>query len=157
MAFGKITQALAIPLEATASYTFHRFQLCDAGPPTLVCRHAGDGTPTFQSALVRAVNIDRQRNAGRPPDRNVTPAKIKSGAIDEAKLIADHCVLGWANVYDDGDPTPTPCTPAKVLELLTTVIEATDGLAQYRAFSAWIQDSDTFRPPQGDTAELGKA
>ena len=59
MAFGNITRTLAIPRESTATYTFHRFPLCDAGPPSITISHAGDGTPSYSRATWHAANAQR--------------------------------------------------------------------------------------------------
>jgi hypothetical protein len=154
MGFNKISKDLKVPVEATAVYTFYSFALCDAGPPQLTVRHAGDGTLGFKRAAWHSANAARARRG----DNAISESRTEARCREEAKLIADHCVVGWSNVYDDGDPEPSPCTPAKVLEFLITIIEADEGVSVYVAFSNWAQDASNFRTvPQGDAVELGKA
>jgi hypothetical protein len=156
MAFGKITAALAIPTEATATFVFSGLSLHPSGPPTLVCRHAGDGNRLYMRALERSINADRARGESRGPAQ-YSRAKLVDQTLDEAALIAEHCVVSWTGVYDDGEAAPSPCTPAKVLEFLSALIRADGGLFEYRAFAAWISSANTFRAPAGDPVELGKA
>lgn len=155
MAFGKLTAALAIPTEATATFVFHGIPLHPSGPPTLVCRHAGDGNRLFMRALERSINADRSRGESRGVSQ-YSRAKVVDALLDEAALISEHCVISWTGVYDDGEAAPAACTPAKVLEFLTALIRADGGVGEYRAFAAWIQSANTFRPSPGDPVELGK-
>jgi len=150
MAFTKITKALKVPREATSVYVFSRIHLCAAGPLAITVRHAGDGTPAFKDAWYRMVNAQRTRGGA------VGEARSLKRSIDEAKLIAAHCAVSWENAVED-DGTPSPCTPDKVLELLTTIIEADEGITEFGLFYAWATDPDNFRPPAGDAVELGKA
>jgi len=152
MAFTKIGKDLAIPDGVTAVYVFHGLRLCEAGPPSLLVRHAGDGTRGFKNASWHAANALRARGG----NNSITEAKTRARCIEEAKLIADHCVVSWDNVVED-DGKPAPCTPAKVHEFLTAIIESDEGIGTYVAFRTWAQDADTFRPvPLGDATELGK-
>jgi hypothetical protein len=154
MAFGKISQSLAIPVDAIAEYTFHQLRLSPEGPPALRLRHAGDGTPSFKRAQWAAANAARSRNR----TSMISEARIKTSMLEEAKLIADHCVVSWSNVVEDETAEPAPCTPEKVIEFLSAIIESHEGITTFAAFRAWAQDPDNFRPaPIGDAAELGKA
>lgn len=153
MAFGNISKALAIPEDATATYTLYALQLCKEGPVSVRVRHAGDGTPGFKAASWHAANAMRARLG----DKTVSEAKAIERNLSDAKLIADHCVVSWANVYEDGSATPTPCTPDKAYELLHAIITAPDGLAIYREFREWAGDANNFRPtPTSDASDLGK-
>lgn len=156
MAFGKLTAALAIPTEATATFVFFGLSLHPSGPPTLVCRHAGDGNRLFMRAFERSINADRSRGESRASTQ-YSRARVVDQLLDEAILIADHCVVSWTGVYDDGETVPSPCTPAKVLEFLATLIRADGGVGEYRTFAAWIQNANTFRASPGDPVALGKA
>lgn len=148
MAFTKLTTALAIPVEATATYTFYALP----GSPTLTCRHAGDGTPAYKNASWHVANARRAR--GMP--KRLSQERTETFALESAKLIADHCVISWASMDAISD-TPSPaCTPESVLEFLTAIIKATDGLEIFSEFNSWIQNADTFRPAPPDLAELGK-
>ena len=151
MAFTKITKALRVPREATSVYVFSRIHLCAAGPVAITVRHAGDGTPAFKSDWWRLRNTTRARGGNA-----ISEAKSMQRFIEEAKLIAAHCIVSWENVVDD-EGIASPCTPEKALELLTTIIEADEGITEFALFSAHAQDPDNFRPPQGDAVELGKA
>lgn len=154
MAFGKISKALAVPVGATASYVFERLAPSPMGGfPTLTMRHVGDGTPGYKRASWHAANAARARSGGT----SISEAKTKQRALDDARLIAEHCTVSWSNVVED-DGQIAPCTPDKVFEFFTAIIEADDGLPVYTAFRAWASDADTFRAsPQGDVVELGKA
>lgn len=154
MAFGNITQQLAIPAESTAVYTFFQFQLCAAGPPSLTMRHVGDGTPAYKTATWHATNLARARRQGA--DKTISERRIKQLMIEDAKLIADYCVASWDNVVEDGATQPTPCTPDKVLEFLTTIIESAEGISTYRAFKDWASDADNFRSITVESGDLGK-
>lgn len=151
MAFTKLTKALDVPIEATASYSFYALP----GVPALVCRHAGDGTPAYKTASWNVANARRARGIPKRLSQEVT----EEFALAHAKLVADHCVIGWSGM-DAVSDTPSPaCTPETVLEFLTAIIRADDGLAVYGEFRTWIADADTFRPtpaPAPDLAELGK-
>lgn len=154
MAFTKISNAFAIPQDATAEYTFYGINLCPAGPVTLIVRHAGDGTPGYKRASWNAAHAAR----GKRADATISDAKTRAALIDNAKLIADHCVVSWRNVFEDGATEPARCTPANVLEFLTAIIEAHEGIKTYTTFGIWAADGENFRPlPTGDAAELGKA
>lgn len=148
MAFTKLTTALAIPVEATATYTFWQLP----GSPTLTCRHAGDGTKGYKTASWQMANARRAKGVPKRLTQEIT----EEFALAHARLIADHCVVSWTNVVEDGATELAPCTPAKALEFLTAIIQADDGLAVYGDFRAWVTDADTFRPPGPDLAELGK-
>lgn len=154
MAFGKIADHLAIPQSATAEYPFVEFRLIDAGPPTLKCRHAGDGNRAFTRASWKAVNAMRKSRASQ---QSVTDESVRESYRKDARLIADHCVVSWTNVVED-DGTVPACTPDKVYEFLCTAIDSHQGIKVYREFTMWIQDPDTFRATADlDTvAELGK-
>lgn len=149
MAFTKLTSALAIPTEATATYTFWQLP----GSPTLTCRHAGDGTRGYKTASWQVANTRRARS----DHKAISEERTEARALEEAKLIADHCVVSWTNVVEDGATDPAQCTPAKVFEFLTAIILADDGLTLYWDFRSWVQDADNFRPHQPDLAALGKA
>lgn len=154
MGFGKISKALAIPTEATADYAFFQFELCPAGPPTLTCRHAGDGNREWNRALWHEMN--RNRNSRTRDIRS--DLQMRARMQDDARRVADHCVVAWTNVYEDGDPTPTPCTPDKVHEFLCAVIAADDGTTIYGDFKTWLSTADNFRSaPVGGDGDLGKA
>lgn len=158
MAFGKITAALAIQSDATASYTFYAIPLLGpaTAPVVITCRHAGDGTPAYKRASWRAANAARAQRAGL--GKTLSEARTRAWAVDEAQLIADHAVVSWENVYEDGAKEPTPCTPDKVHEFLCSIIDATEGLALYVAFREWATDPTNFRPAEvGDGTELGKS
>lgn len=157
MAFGHIQKALAIPSDATASYTFYAVPPMGPAkaPPILTCRHAGDGTPAYKRASWNAANAARAQRAGL--GKTMSEARTKAWAVDEARLIADHAIVSWENVYDDGMTAPTPCTPDKVHEFLCSIIDATEGLALYVAFREWATDATNFRPAEvGDGIALGK-
>lgn len=147
----RISKALAVPEGATARYVFD-LMLEPGLPVTLVCRHAGGGTPAYERAMFHALNANRVRVNG---DRTFSPERARSRHLEEAPLIADHCVVAWENVTDD-DGQPMPCTPAGVLELLTAIINAPDGWKRYSEFSTWIGDAANFRPALDD-GNLGKA
>jgi hypothetical protein len=148
MAFTNIPKALAIPTEAVSTYTFWALP----GPPTITCRHAGDGTRGYKNASWQVANARRAKGIPKKINQEVT----EDFALAHAKLVADHCVISWTNVIEDGATDPAPCTPAKVLEFLTAIVQADDGLAVYGDFRAWVTDADNFRPAQPDLAELGK-
>lgn len=155
MAFGQISRALAIPAGATADYTFFAFHLTVAGPPTLTCRHVGDGTPAFKRASWRYANSTRAARAGL--GNTISEARTKQALYDEARMIADHCVAGWRNVVEEGATEPAPCTPDKVHEFLCAVIDAPEGIYAYKAFRDWAAEPTNFRPAQDtDAVELGK-
>jgi len=148
MAFGNISTAMAIPAEATASYTFP-FRLCDAGLPTLTCRHAGDGTPGYKTAAWHAAN------AHGGGSKTLSEDNVRRSCLEDAQLIADHCVVSWQHVVEEDGVAPR-CTPVKVLEFLTFVINAVEGIDTFVAFRAWVRNGGTFRPAQRTAAELGK-
>ncbi len=151
MAFSRITKALAIPSGATATYTFFGLHSDLDTAPTLTCRHAGDGTPSYKHARWRLFSA-RARQAGA-----LTESKAAANMLENARLIADHCVVAWTGVIED-DGTVAPCSPEKVLEFLTAIIEADEGDAIYAVFQAWVQDADNFRPAViGNAVDLGKA
>src|ERR1043166_8914074 len=154
MAFSKISQELAIPAEATATYTFYRVTLCAAGPVALTMRHAGDGTPAYKRASWHYANRTRNRRA----DNVVSEVRAKQRLYDDARMLADYCVVSWENVIAHAATEPTPCSPDKVYEFLCALIDAQEGIAEYSAFSRWAADADNFRPTtSGDAVELGKA
>lgn len=154
MAFGKIKSDLAVPPTATATYAFYELYLCSAGPPILTCRHAGDGTPGYKTAEWAYLNATHQARASKVH----TPAKTEAQCIEVAKILARHCVMSWVNVFDDGETTPSPCTPEKVLEFLTAIITAENGLTAFGQFREWISNRESFyvTPPMGDPVALGK-
>jgi hypothetical protein len=154
MAFSNLTKALAVPTDATAPYVFDRFPRASTGGfPTLVVRHAGDGTPAYKRASWHAANGSRGRSSGN----SVSEAKTKQRALDDARLLADHCVVSWTHVTDD-EKQVAPCTPDNVFEFLSAIIESHEGLTIYLAFRSWAGEADNFRPAPaaGDVTELGK-
>ncbi len=155
MAFGNITRTLAIPRESTATYTFHRFPLCDAGPPSITISHAGDGTPSYSRATWHAANA--QRSAFMSGDQTITDSRVKQGQMDHARRVADHCVRSWLNVVEDGCTDLAPCTPDKVHEFLCAIIESDGGRDMYAEFRAWAENPDNFRiAGSRQTGDLGK-
>lgn len=163
MAFGQVSKQLAIPADATATYTFFKLELAPPGPDgeprpvKLTCRHVGDGTPGYKRASWHAAQAARTRGG---LDK-VSEALALERTLSDAKNVAQHCVVSWEDVYEDGSTTPAPCTPEKVLEFLTALIHATEGLIEYNNFRKWAADPETFGQGSGSPpnagAELGKA
>lgn len=151
MAFGNISEQLAVPRNATTEWTFFEFSLSAAGPPKLVCRHAGDGTPSFKRAQWHAANAERALRQST----TISEAKTKQKLYEEAKRLAEHCVISWQNVVEQDGSVPA-CTPDKVHEFLCAVIDADNGISIYAAFRNWISEDANFRPINADGADLGK-
>lgn len=143
MAFNKYRQQLAITPESTAKYTFRSI----VGKPSVVVRHAGDGNPAYENALAK------QRQA-RKDERGTLDEH--EGRLLAARRIADACVVSWDNVVED-DGSAAPCTPDKVFEFLSMIIDTPGALDVWRDFLEFVCPAETFRAPLADAAALGKS
>ena len=162
MAFGQVSKILEIPAQATATFTFHRIELVGPDPDgtprpvKITTRHVGDGTPAYKRASWHAAQSARARATGDKISESITRERL----LMDARMIADHCVVAWEHVYEDGQTTPAPCTADKVFEFLSAVIHSQEGLKEFAAFRSWAGDPETYRPstsPPDAVAALGKA
>lgn len=147
-----VQQQLEVPAEATATYTFP----FPRKPVTLVTRHVGDGNPAYKSAHFHASNSPtmlRKRDPGRWTSEEERDAYWR----DDARLIADTCVVSW-DAVEVGCTEVAPCTPDKVYEFLCAVLAAVDGFTYYLAFRNYAADANNYRrkPINTDAGALGK-
>ena len=146
MAFTNLSKLRA---RGAARFTFDTLDL-GTGHPVLEVRYGGKGTPGFRSDEVRLANQQRQRGD------KLTERGLDETFADDARLIARHCVVSWANVVED-DGTPAPCTPAKVEEFLLTLIEHREDL--FLGLRRFVRDAENFvdAPAPSGGVELGKS
>jgi hypothetical protein len=138
----------AIKPVATRPYTLEGVHVNCADPVVLMCRHAGFSNPGLTSAQLKAFNARRGR------DRSVSVETMEANRKLDAKVFADHVVVGWENVCEQPG-VPTPLSPTKVEELLLAIGEMR--LDKFRQFTDWASDADNFTDvPAGDPVELGK-
>jgi len=134
----------------TARFVLDTFPLGSDQAPVLIMRHAGDSNAAYASAVVKAANELRSRAAGS----RITESKIAESRSLDARLFAQHVLVGWENVCETPG-TPTPFSPAKAEELLLAIAaKRPDVLTLITSFA---RDADNFRDasvPTGDA--LGK-
>jgi hypothetical protein len=140
----------AIKPVATRPYTLDGVHVnCDQ-PVVLLCRHAGFSNPGLTGAQLKAFNARR----GRGGDKSVSVETMEANRKLDAKVFADHVVVGWSNVSEEPGKA-TPLSAAKVEELLLAIGEMR--LDKFRQFTDWASDADNFTDaPAGDPVDLGK-
>lgn len=84
--------------------------------PWLEMRYAGKGNPGYQSAILKLAEERRRRVTSK-----ITERTIQEDREQDAELFAQHVIVGWGEVYDEGKPAA--CTPDRVKELLFALIE----------------------------------
>lgn len=84
--------------------------------PWLDLRYAGKGNPGYQSAILKIAEDRRRRVVAKLTERS-----IQEDREQDAELFAQHVVVGWGEVFDEGQPAP--CTPANVKDLLLGLVE----------------------------------
>ena len=149
MSFG--LTSLAIAPAATRRYELTSIPTEPDKPWTLILRHAGESNAPFWNAQLRLAN-ETTAKSGSSAAR-LTTAKIALARGEWAELAAQHVIVGWENVREDGELVA--CTPEAVVRFLTELIaHAPDLFDALRRFAA---DAENFRGPIADPASLGKA
>ena len=123
----------------------------NCGEPVLLdCRHAGFSTPGLTGAQLKAFNARRKTGS-----KDVSIETMEVNRKLDAKVFAEHVVVGWANVCEEGPGKPTPLSAGKVEEFLLAISEMR--LDKFREFTDWASNADNFTDvPVGDPVDLGK-
>ena len=136
---------------AIRKYTLDGVHVNAEEPVILDCRHAGFSNPGLTGAQLKSFNARRKQ-------RGSTDVSIETMEVNrklDAKVFAEHVVVGWGNVCEEGPGKPTPLSPAKVEEFLLALGEMRIDL--FRGFTDWASNADNFTDvPAGDPVDLGK-
>lgn len=129
---------LSVKSERTAEYVLGRANLgvdvrgVDGKVPVLVCVAGTAHNPGLLNAIQRM---------GKREDEADSPEARAAGRIEDARLLAEHVVVGWRNVADDAGPAG-PYTPEKGREFLESLARDADWI--FDRFRLWTRQPANF-------------
>lgn len=135
--------------QGTVKFPLEMITLGGEESPVLEMRYAGRSNCGYQSAIIKVANERRNRGA----TGKITAAKLAADTELDARLFAQHVIVGWEHVYEHGKPVSF--TPQKCEELLLELAEHRHDI--FLAITTFARDAENFRDV-GATAgvELGK-
>jgi hypothetical protein len=145
-------KTVSVAADVTARYTLWSISEDPGNPIVLVVRPAAAPNVAFMNAAFKLASASRA-SAGAA---HLSAARLHAARTEVAELYAQHVIVGWDNVLEDG--APAPCTPEVVLRFLAALIQPPpegrpDVFDELRAFCGNL---DNFRPPTVSGADLGK-
>lgn len=93
MGFSKLLSPMRIPAERTMRIPLDLPRFGD-GVPALICKFAGDGNDAYINAEFKAVRTLAGSSDSATRDRLEREL--------EAAIYAEHVVVGWEHIYEDG-------------------------------------------------------
>lgn len=122
-------------------------------PITFRVKHAGHGNAAFRNAHTKSMADLQNRYSSAVS----TPAYDNAVRAADVELLADHVIVGWKNVLEDG--APATFSNAKLKEFLYELIkEPPVGRPDvFDRLRGWVRNAENFRIAKTLSAEqVGK-